>query len=372
MRSRRTPDPEVELPDMITRRRFLQRGSLAGAVLLGGGATILNACGGDDDDTSSGGGGGDSEFGELSVQLSWIKNIEFAGLYVADSKGYFTDAGFSSLSMIPGPGDAIAPLVAGDVLYSFGGSETVANAVLNNDAPLKIIGANFQKNPFCILYLADDPIPDPAALKGKTIGVQQANEQIWQALLRANGLEEGDGPDKVKKVPVDFEPTPLENGEVQGFFSFITNEPNILRTKGLSVGTLNLSDVGITLYQQLYTVTEESLETRRDELVAALKAESKGWQHAIADNQLAIDLTLEDYGSDLGLDPASQELEITSQIELQTSAATDANGLFYMGDEDLENNLRVLSDLGLEVSADLYTNEILDEVYADGITLYTP
>jgi hypothetical protein len=32
----------------------------------------------------------------------------------------------------------------------------------------------------------------------------------------------------------------------------------------------------------------------------------------------------------------------------------------------------VLSDLGLEVSADLYTNEILDEVYADGITLYTP
>ena len=64
---------EVRLPDMITRRRFLARGGLAGAVLLGGGATILSACGDDDDDSStSGGGGGDSEFGELSVQLSWI------------------------------------------------------------------------------------------------------------------------------------------------------------------------------------------------------------------------------------------------------------------------------------------------------------
>jgi ABC-type nitrate/sulfonate/bicarbonate transport system substrate-binding protein len=360
------------LPDTITRRRFLTRGGLAGAVLLGGGATILAACGDDDDESStSGGSGGGGDFGELSVQLSWIKNIEFAGLYVADNKGYFTDEGFSSLNMIPGPGDAIAPLVAGDVLYSFGGSETVANAVLNNDAPLKIIGANFQKNPFCILFLADDPIPDPAALKGKTIGVQQANEQIWQALLRANGLEEGDGPDQVKKVPVDFEPTPLENGEVQGFFSFITNEPNILRVKGLDVGTLNLSDVGITLYQQLYTVTEESLETNRDQLVAALRAESKGWQHAIADNQLAIDLTLEDYGADLDLDSESQQLEIESQIELQRSDATASNGLFYMGEADLENNLRVLNDLGLPVSADLYTNEILDEVYADGITLYT-
>ena len=359
------------MPDSITRRRFLQRGGLAGAVLLGGGATLLSACGGDDDQSEAAGGGDGGDFGELGIQLSWIKNIEFAGLYVADNQGYFTDEGFSSLTMIDGPGDAIAPLVAGNVLYSYGGSETVANAVLNNDAPLKIIGANFQKNPFCILYLADDPIPEPAALKGKTIGVQQANEQIWQALLRANDLEEGDGPDKVKKVPVDFEPTPLENGEVQGFFSFITNEPNILRTKGLDVGTLNLSDVGITLYQQLYTVTEESLETQRDQLVAALRAESKGWQHAIADPDLAIRLTLEEYGADLDLNPESQALEMSSQVELQTSEATEANGLFYMSDADLENNLRVLSDLGLEVSEDLYTNEILDEVYADGFELYT-
>jgi len=360
------------MPDSISRRRFLQRGGLAGAVLLGGGATLLAACGSDDDeDSSTGGGGAGGDFGELGIQLSWIKNIEFAGIYVADSKGYFSDEGFSSVNMIPGPGDAIAPLVAGDVLYSYGGSETVANAVLNNDAPLKIIGANFQKNPFCILYLSDDPIPDPQALKGKTIGVQQANEQIWQALLRANELEEGDGPDQVRKVPVDFEPTPLENGEVQGFFSFITNEPNILRTKGLEVGTLDLSDVGITLYQQLYTVTEESLETRRDQLVAALRAESKGWQHAIADNALAIDLTLTEYGADLDLNPESQELEITSQTELQTSEATAASGLFYMSDADLENNLRVLSDLGLPVTEDLYTNEILDEVYADGFELYS-
>jgi ABC-type nitrate/sulfonate/bicarbonate transport system substrate-binding protein len=358
------------MPDSITRRRFLQRGGLAGAVLLGGGVSLLAACG-DDDESEASSGGGEGDFGELGIQLSWIKNIEFAGLYVADSEGYFRDEGFSSVNMIPGPGDAIAPLVAGDVLYSYGGSETVANAVLNNDAPLKIIGANFQKNPFCILYLADDPIPEPEALKGKTIGVQQANEQIWQALLRANGLEEGDGPDQVRKVPVDFEPTPLENGEVQGFFSFITNEPNILRVKGLDVGTLNLSDVGITLYQQLYTVTEESLETRRDQLVAALRAESKGWQHAIADNALAIQLTLEEYGADLDLDPESQELEMTSQIELQTSETTETSGLFYMSETDLEDNLRVLADLGLEVSEDLYTNEILDEVYADGIELYT-
>ena len=355
----------------ISRRRFIGN-SMAGAVLLGTGVSWLAACGDDSsssssDTSSSGDGGGD--YGKLGIQLSWIKNIEFAGNYVADSEGYYADAGFSSVDLIAGPGDAIAPLVSNQVLYSFLGSETTAAAVLNDGAPLKIIGANFQQNPFCVLYLADDPLETPDAMKGKTIGVQTANEQIWQAFLRDNGLEEGTGPDKVNKVPVDFEPTPLENGEVQGFFSFITNEPNILRSKGLDVGTLNLQDNGITLYQQLYGVTEESLSSKKDELVAVMTAESKGWQKAIADNQLAIDLTLEKYGADLDLDPATQEAELTDQIKLQESDATKENGLFYMSESDIENNLKVLAELDLEVSADLYTNEILDEVYADGIDL---
>lgn len=365
------------MPQPLSRRRFLRNGGFAGgAVLLGGGTLLLNACSSDDETTSGGstttagdGGGGGADFGELALQLSWIKNIEFAGCYVADSKGYYADAGFSSVNLIPGPGDAIAPLVAGDVLWSYGGSETVANAIIENDAPLRIIGANFQENPFCILYLADDPIPTADDLRGKTIGVQSANEQIWQALLRANGLEEGDGPDQVKKVPVDFEPTPLENGEVQGFFSFITNEPNILRTNGLDVGTLNLQDIGITLYQQLYVVTQDSLDNKRDQLIAAMTAESKGWQEAIADHELAIQLTLEVYGADLNLNPESQELEIESQSELQQSAATEANGLFYMSEEDIAQNISVLADLGLEIDASVYTNEILDEVYANGIDL---
>ena len=72
----------------FSRRRFLHTGMAGGAVLLGGGATLLSACGGDDDDDTSSSGSGEG-FGDLAVQLSWIKNIEFAGAYVADSEGYF-------------------------------------------------------------------------------------------------------------------------------------------------------------------------------------------------------------------------------------------------------------------------------------------
>ncbi len=356
----------------LSRRHFLRNG-MAGAVLLGGGVSLLSACGdsdsegGSESEPSGSGGGGD--LGKLGIQFSWIKNIEFAGNYIADSEGYYTDAGFSSVELVAGPGDAIAPLVAGQVLLSFLGSETAANAVINSGAPIKVIGANFQENPFCVMYLTDNPIETPEDMIGKTIGVQTANEQIWQALLRANGLEEGNGSGQVKKVPVDFEPTPLENGEVDGFFSFITNEPNTLRVKGLDVGTLNLQDTGITLYQQIYGVTEEAFEKDRDKLVAAMRAESMGWQRAHKEPELAIELTLEKYGADLDLNPESQELELKDQTELQVSDATEAKGLFYMSEEDIEKNLKVLSDLDLKIDASFYSNEILDEIYADGTDL---
>ena len=60
-------------------------------------ALFLTACGDDSAEEPAPGSGseeGAADFGELTVQLSWIKNAEFAGEFFADSRGYFADAGF--------------------------------------------------------------------------------------------------------------------------------------------------------------------------------------------------------------------------------------------------------------------------------------
>src|SRR5947199_139859 len=40
---------------------------------------------------------------DISVQLSWIKNSEFAGEFEADSKGYYKAAGFDKVDLVAGP-----------------------------------------------------------------------------------------------------------------------------------------------------------------------------------------------------------------------------------------------------------------------------
>jgi ABC-type nitrate/sulfonate/bicarbonate transport system substrate-binding protein len=51
-------------------------------------------------------------YGGLSLQLSWIKNIAFAGEFFADSKGYDTAAGFTKVDLVTGPVDSADALVA--------------------------------------------------------------------------------------------------------------------------------------------------------------------------------------------------------------------------------------------------------------------
>lgn len=356
-------------------------------LLFGAFALVAASCGDDDDEAGSADTGTEvsdgedasdeeasgGEFGELAIQFGWIKNAEFAGNYMADTFGYYTDEGFSSVELLGGgPAvDPIAPLIAGNALFSYAASEQVAAAVTNEDAPLVVIGANFQTNPFCLLYESDSPLESAEDLRGKTIGVQAVNEPVWQAALEANGLEEGNGPDQVNRIPVEFDPAPLVSGEVDGFFSFVSNEPNILRTEeGMDVGCLMLGDIGVDLYQQLYVTTQDNLENRFDELVAAMTAEVKGWQHAFADPEEAERLTLEVYGADLDLPVESQALELADQEELITAGDTAETGIFYMTEERIAENVELLNSIGFDVSEDMYSNAVLDEVYADGIELY--
>ena len=108
--------------------------------------------------------------GDISMQLSWIKNIEFGGEYIADSKGYYTQAGFSKVDLVTGPVDsADALVVAGNVDVGVSAPDATARFITEQGAPLKIIGATFQKNPFCILSLEEGrPIRTLADLAGKT------------------------------------------------------------------------------------------------------------------------------------------------------------------------------------------------------------
>ena len=366
---------EASVTRSLDRRKFL-KGSAAGV----GGLTLLSsgllaACSSDEETSSSGGGGGGSSLGALDLQLSWIKNAEFAGHYFADSNGYYTDAGFSKVNLMAGgsgtPADSVVS--AGKALVGIAAPDLTASAILEQKkqgAPQNIIiGAEFQKNPFCITSLADNPITKPEDMIGKKIGVQATNDVIWAAWLKGLGIPEGE----IEKVVVQFDPTPLTVGEVDGWMSFIINEPIILELEGFPVTNLLLNDFGYPMFSETYTVKAETVEKDRDKLKAFLVGACKGWQDNIKDPTEGGRLAAEVYGKDLDLNPEAAPREAAAANELIYNDDTKASGLFTMSDEMISASIETLRLGVIDIDAEeLFDTSLIEEVYKENPDLLEP
>jgi ABC-type nitrate/sulfonate/bicarbonate transport system substrate-binding protein len=306
-----------------------------------------------------------ADFGELNVQLSWIKNSEFAGEFFAVENGYYTDAGFSSVNLVAGPAATEAEVLSGNALVGIANPISTAPIILGENAPLKIIGTTYQKNPFTILSLKDGGnIATVQDLIGKRIGVQAGpNETLFDALLKANGIDAS----KVTKVPVQYDPAPLVNGEVDGFLAYVTNESFVVADQGYEVTNLLFADNGLPFVTESFVVTQDSIDNNRAALKAFLKATILGWKDSIADPDGGADLALNEFGADLGLNADKEYYQSKTQNEILVQTdETAANGLFTISDAMIAQNLATLKAAGYTITADqLFDMSLLKEVYEE-------
>ncbi|HEV7523506.1 MAG TPA: ABC transporter substrate-binding protein [Acidimicrobiia bacterium] len=365
---------EFDLRELsLDRRSFLRRGAVGGAGLAllgtGGMSAFLAACGSSSKPAAST--STTPDLGELVFQLSWIKNVEFAGEYIADTNGYYKAAGFSKVTLLSG-----GPTVAQDTVVEGGkalvciSAPDITSALINQGADLVTIGAQYQKNPFAVMSLASNPINTPQDMIGKKIGVQATNESVWNAFLKANALD----PTKITKVPVQFDPSPLVSKQVDGWFSFVTNEPNLLKTQGVATKTFLLADYKYPLVSETYVVKRSSLTdpTKRKKVKAMLVADIKGWQQNLKDPTIGAKLAANVYGKDQKLTVAEQILESTSENLLISTADTMANGLFTITDALMDENISTLALAKINITkAKLFDMSVLSEVYSEHPELKT-
>ncbi|WP_228514616.1 ABC transporter substrate-binding protein [Frondihabitans sp. VKM Ac-2883] len=352
------------------RRGFLRLGGSVGLVV--GTTALLAACSTDSGSSpKSSGAAAAGSLGTIAVQLSWIKNIEFAGEYFATEKGYYTKAGFDAVTLLAGGGQTGAEeaLLAGQALVGLS-SPSITAPSINKGATLKIIGTTFQKNPFCLLSLDEKtPIKTVADLKGKKIGVQSGgNQTIFEGFLKANGLTTSD----VTMVTTQYDIAPLEAGKYDAHMSYITNEPILAEADGFTPVVLGFADNGLPFVAETFTTTQDAIDNKRDTLKAFLKAEVQGWTDAAKDPAQSAKYAAEKYGKDQDLDVAEQTKEAEAQNTLILTDDVNKNGLFTMTDELVAENIASLKAMGTDITAEkLFDLTLINEVYKENPELIT-
>lgn len=318
------------------------------AVVLSAAALALSACGSSSDAE-------DESSDDLTVQLSWIKNAEFAGEFIADSAGYYKAAGLGKATFLAGPVAQEEIVATGKADFGLSNAVSTASAITNSEFPLKIIGATYQKNPFTIVSLPDKGnIRTPQDLVGKKIGVQDPNLGLFKAFLAANDIDEKD----VEIVPNGFDVAPLEDKQIDGLVGYVTNESLLVKSHGFDTVDLPFADNNLPFVAESIITTDETLKKRPEDVKAFLEAEIKGWKDACAGDagyERGAKLAVETYGKDIDppLEMKKEIAQAKQQCELLVNTdETAKNGLFTISDDLVKANLTSLKAAGIDISAD--------------------
>ncbi len=291
----------------------------------------------------------------FNFQASWINDAEFTGYFVAADKGYYKEAGLD-LNYISGGPDVIpeSTIIAGKADLTLTTPDTTIKAIVEQGAPFKIIGAQYQKNPIGIVSLAKKPIKEPKDLIGKTLAVPPVNVVSVEAMLKISGIDRS----KVNIVPYAYDPTPLIKGEIDASLDFTTNVPFTIKQAGEEAVSFLLYDYGFKIFNDTVVVTEETLKTKRKEIVAFLKASRRGWEENLKDPAAYPKQFADTWYKGTGRSIESEVYFNTAQKPLIESP----KGIFSMSEEAIAANIESLAAVGIKAKRDHFDTTVLAEV----------
>ncbi|MBC7589894.1 MAG: ABC transporter substrate-binding protein [Salinibacterium sp.] len=250
-------------------------------------AIALSACAAGATDTGSD--SGDFEpITDISLQLQWLPQAQFAGYYVALDQGYFEDEGFDNVDIIPSGGDIVPQdaLVAGDVDFAVAWVPKVLGTLEATGAELTDIAQVYQKSGTLQVSFKGDGVADVADFEGKRIGSWGfGNEWEIFAAMAAEGLDASG----VSITTQDFSMNALLDGDVDAAQAMTYNEwAQILEVMNPATGKLyQPEDFDVVSYEDTEgAMLQDAIwaDTARlddpayaDAAVRFLKAVTKGW-----------------------------------------------------------------------------------------------
>ncbi|WP_295532969.1 ABC transporter substrate-binding protein [uncultured Thioclava sp.] len=305
---------------------------------------------------------------DVTLQLKWVTQAQFAGYYVAQDKGFYSDAGLDVTIKPGGPDIGPEQVIAG------GGADVIVDwmpaalAAREKGLALVNIAQPYKKSGMMLTCLKESGIKTPADFPGHTLGVWFfGNEYPFLSWMSHLGIPTDGGDKGVTVLKQGFNVDPLLQKQAACISTMTYNEYLQVLEAGIKpdqLVTFKYEDEGVATLEDGLYVMEDKLKDPAfvEKMAKFVKASMEGWKYAeehpeeaakiVLDNDETGAQTIEHQegmmkevaklteGTDGVLDPADYErtvkvlLEggsdpvITKQPEgAWTHAVTDAAGL---------------------------------------------
>jgi NitT/TauT family transport system substrate-binding protein len=292
----------------------------------------------------------------VRLPLGYIPNVQFAPLYVAVDKGYFTQQGIDIEFDYSMETDAVALVGANDIQFAVVSGDQVLLARAQG-LPIAYVLAWYQDYPVSVVSMAGQGILKPADLQGNNIGLPGLYGASYiglRALLSVGGLRESDVTlDSIGYNQVEA----LVSGQDQVVVVYTTNEPIQLRAMGNKLDEIRVKDYVHLVSNGLIT-NETTIEKNPDLVQKMDQAMLKGIADTIANPDEAYNTTLKYVDTLAQANQAVQKQVLATSIDFWKAAR-----LGYSDPTAWQNMQQVLLEIGfLTQPQDVnqaYTNDFL-------------
>lgn len=299
---------------------------------------------------------------KITFVLDWTPNTNHTGLYVAQAKGYFEEAGLEVEIVQPPEGGAELLVASGKAQFGVGFQDTIAPALVGDDAlPVQAVAAVIQHNTSGIISRKGEGMDTPKGLEGKKYATWESPVE----LATLQNVVEGDGGDfsKVELIPsnVTDEVTALRTKSVDAIWIFYAWAGVKTELEGLETDYFAFSDLNpvFDYYTPVIISGTKFLESEPETAKAFLAALARGYEDAIADPEEAADILCEAAPE---LDP---ELVLASQKYLADQYKAEVEQWGYIDPERWNAFYNWLNENGLsdpELPENFgFTNDYLPE-----------
>ena len=237
---------------------------------------------------------------QVKIQLDWIYNAQFSGLYQAIEQGYFAEHDLE-VELIKAPKSiGVIEAVVDDDAIIFGTSESSVLLVERlKGQPVVALAPMFQTTPMGWMSLPATGIESVKDFKGKRVGIHGDGEKILEVALAQAGLNLKD----ITFVDVGYDPSILVNGEIDLMQAYVIDE--FVELQRLTNGTgkiLLAGENGYLAYSQVLFTSESVVANHREVVFQIMEACRKGWAYALDHQQETVALILEKWTPELNRD----------------------------------------------------------------------
>jgi len=236
---------------------------------------------------------------DVTLQLKWVTQAQFAGYYVAKDKGFYEAEGLDVAIKPGGPDIAPAQVIAG------GGADVIVDwmpsalASREKGVPLVNIAQPFKKSGMMLTCLKESGVAGPKDFPGRTLGVWFfGNEYPFLSWMAKLGIPTDGGPKGVTVLKQGFNVDPLLQKQADCISTMTYNEYWQVIDAGIApeeLVTFPYEDQGVATLEDGLYVLEQNLADPAfaDRMARFVRASMKGWKYAEANPDEAADIVLE-------------------------------------------------------------------------------